>query len=74
MCVGCCLVRLAHVTIFIKKESHIKTHLTVRHCILNEICANNEQLFKVQPDEPFFCEHSQERYDAFRDLMLSMDT
>ena len=46
----------------------------LEYCILNEICANNEQLFKVQPDEPFFCEHSQERYDAFRDLMLSMDT
>ena len=43
------------------------------YCILSEICANSDDLFRVQPDEPFFCQHSRERYDVFRDLMMSLD-
>lgn len=42
-------------------------------CVLNEICANGADIFSMEPNDGFQCEHSAERFDAFRDLMLALD-
>ena len=43
-------------------------------CLLNELCANGEQIFRSNSwDDEFFCETSAARHAAFRDLMMSMD-
>jgi hypothetical protein len=42
-------------------------------CVLNEICANGAEIFSFEPKDRFQCEHSAVRFDAFRDLLMSMD-
>lgn len=47
--------------------------LYLETCVLNELCENGEEMFHLQSGEGFECETSRERFEAFGQLMMSMD-
>lgn len=50
---------------------NLKDVFRLEACIFSQICTNGDAIFQRRVGEPFVCQLSLERFEAFRDLLLA---
>ena len=47
--------------------------LTLKVCVLNEVCANNDELFSLERGDEFRCRFDQAMYDEMARVLVESD-